>query len=105
MHRWNKTYNTKRWIRHDDNVLLTEPKDDLCQWIEKLSVSLTWSETLFIIFIIDIITDENLDNERQYLLELPISGTHRNHYLLFAVLYCNSQKSKKEGKGHICLVP
>ena len=103
MHRWKKTYNTKRWIRHDDNVFLIEPKDYLYQWIEKLSLSLTWSETLFIID--DIITDENLDNKRQYLLELPISGRHRNHYLLFTVLYCNTQKSKKEGKCHICLVP
>ena len=33
------------------------------------------------IIIDDIITDEGLDRRRQSLLELAISGRHRNHYL------------------------
>ena len=37
------------------------------------------SETLFIID--DIIADEGFDKKRQSLLELAISGRHRNHYL------------------------
>ena len=36
------------------------------------------SETLFIID--DIIANESLNKRRQSLLELVISGTHRNHY-------------------------
>ena len=46
---------------------------------EKLSQLLARSETLFIID--DIIADENLDKRRQSLLELAISGRHRDHYL------------------------
>ena len=34
--RWNKTYHTKGWIRHNGNVWLIEPKDKLYQWIESL---------------------------------------------------------------------
>ena len=40
---------------------------------------LACSETLFIID--DINADESLDKLRQSLLELAISGRHRNHYL------------------------
>ena len=40
---------------------------------------LACSEVLFIID--DIITDEGLDKRRQSLLELAISGRHREHYL------------------------
>ena len=44
-----------------------------------MSQLLAHSETLFIID--DIIADESLDKRRQSLLELAISGRHRNHYL------------------------
>ena len=77
--RWNKTYHSRDWIKTDDKVWLVEPKDRLYQWIEKLSQLLAHSETLFIID--DIIADESLDKRRQSLLELTISGRHRNHYL------------------------
>ena len=77
--RWNKTYHSKDWIKNDDKVWLIEPKDKLYQWIEKLSHLLARSETLFIID--DIIADESLDKRRQSLLELAISGRHRDHYL------------------------
>ena len=44
-----------------------------------MSQLLACLETLFIID--DIIADEGLDKRRQFLLELAISGRHRNHYL------------------------
>ena len=47
--------------------------------IKRYSDSLTGSKTLFLID--DIIADEALDKCRQPLLELPISGRHRNHLL------------------------
>ena len=47
--------------------------------IEKISNLLTGSKTLFLID--DIIADEALDKCRQPLLELAISGRHRNHSL------------------------
>ena len=85
--RWNKTYHSKDWIKNDNKVWLIEPKDKLYQGIEKLSQLLAHSETLFIID--DIIADESLDKKRQSLLELAISGRHRNHYLwLLTQSYC-----------------
>ena len=72
-------YHAKDWIKNDDRVWLIEPKEKLHQWVEKLSQLLECLETLFIID--DIIADEGLDKRRQSLLELVISGRHRNHYL------------------------
>ena len=51
----------------------------LNQWTEKMSELLARSETLFITD--NIIADEGLDQKRQSLLELAISGRHRGHYL------------------------
>ena len=65
--------------QHDDNVSLVEPKDNLYQWIKKLSELLRFFEVLFIID--DIIANESLDKRRQPMLELSISGRHRGHYL------------------------
>ena len=56
-----------------------DPKDNLYQWIKKLSELLRFLEVLFIID--DIIANESLDKRRQPLLELAISGRHRGHYL------------------------
>ena len=75
--RWNKTYHARDWIKNDDKVWLIEPKDKLYQLIEKLLELLACSETLFVID--DIIADESLDKKRQSLLELAISGRHRDH--------------------------
>ena len=58
---WNRTYNSKDWVKIDDKVWLVEPKDKLYQWIEKLSQLLACSKTLFIIE--DIITDEGVDKK------------------------------------------
>ena len=75
----NKTYRAKQWIKNDDNVWLVDPKDNLYQWIKKLSELLRFFEVLFIID--DTIANESLDKKRQPLLELSISGRHRDHYL------------------------
>ena len=88
---WNKTYHSRV---NDDKVCLIRPKDiiylklrcgkvvvlnGLYNWIKILSQLLARSETLFIID--DIIADETLDKRRQSLLELAISGRHRDHSL------------------------
>ena len=75
----NKTYHAKEWIKNDDKVWFVDPKDNLYQWIKKLSELLRFLEMLFIIY--DIIMNENLDKRRQPLLELSISGSRRGHYL------------------------
>ena len=77
--RENSTYHAKEWIKDDDKVWLVDPKDNLYQWIKKLSELLQFLEVLFIID--DIIANESLDKRRQSLLELSISGRHRGHYL------------------------
>ena len=79
MLRENVTYHGKEWIKTDDNVWLIDPRDNLYQWIKKSSELLRFLEVLFIID--DIIANESLDKRRQPLLELSISGRHRNHYL------------------------
>ena len=77
--RENESYHAKEWIKNNDKVWLVEPKENLYQWIEKLSEMLQFLEVLFIID--DIIANESLDKRRQPLLELSISGRHRGHYL------------------------
>ena len=77
--RWNKTYIGRSWVIKDENVWLVEPKDKLYDYIEKLSNLEAGNAVLFIVD--DSIADENLDKRRQSLLELAISGRHKNHYL------------------------
>ena len=76
--RKNDTYHAKEWVKNDDKVWLVDPRDNLYQWIKKLSELLRFLEVLFIID--DIIANEGLDKRRQPLLELSISGRHRGHY-------------------------
>ena len=76
----NKTYHAKEWIKNDDKVWIVDPtKDNLYQWIKKLSELLRFLEVLLIIN--DIIANESLDKKRQSLLELEISGRHCDRYL------------------------
>ena len=77
--RENSTYHAKEWIKSDHKVWLTEPKDNLYQWIQKLLELLRFLKVLFIID--DIIANKDLHKRRQPLLELSISGRHRGHYL------------------------
>ena len=44
--RENVTYHGKEWIKTDDNVWLIDPKDNLYQWIKKLSELLRFLEVL-----------------------------------------------------------
>ena len=77
--RENVTHHAEDWIKKDYKVWLVDPKDNLYQWIQKLSELLRFLEILFIIDYI--IVNESLDKRRQPLLELSFSGRHRNHYL------------------------
>ena len=60
-------------------VISIEPGNQLHYLIEKISNLLAGSKTLFLTN--DIIADEALNNHHQPLLELAISGHHRNHLL------------------------
>ena len=102
--RENSTYHAKEWIKNDDKVWLVDPKDNLYQWIKKLSELLRFLEVLFIID--DLIANESLDKRRQPLLELSISGRHRGHYLwLLTQSYSDIPKKFAEaGQDHICVV-
>ena len=60
--RENDTYHAKAWIKNDDNVWLLDPKNNLYQWIKKLSELLRFFEVLFIID--DIISNQSLDKRR-----------------------------------------
>ena len=75
----NETYRSRKWVWTDPKVILIEPGNSLYSWIEKIGNLLAGSKTLF--FIDDITTDENLDEKRQPLLELAISGRHKEHSL------------------------
>ena len=64
-------------VWNDPDVIPIEPGNQLYYLIEKISNLLTGSATLFLIN--DIIANETLDKRRQPLLELAISGRHRQH--------------------------
>ena len=59
----NSAYHAKEWIKNDDQVWIIEPKDNLYQWIQKLSELLRFLELLFIID--NIIAKKDLDKRRQ----------------------------------------
>ena len=75
----NASYLSRNWVKNDNQVWLVEPGSRLHEWIQRLSQFLRHLEVLFIID--DLIADECLDEKRQPLLELSITGRHRNHYL------------------------
>ena len=98
--RWNKTYLEMSWIWCDDYVFPLEPKGNLFELVEKLSASLSGEETLFIIN--DMIADETLDKRRQPLLEVAISGRHRQHSLwLLTQSYTALQKNLRRQKKQL----
>ena len=78
--KYNKTYQLRNWIWTDpaSYVFLIEPSDHLYDWVEKMVKLFAGFKTLFLID--DIITNENL-KKRQPLLELAISGRHKEHSL------------------------
>ena len=75
----NKTYKSRGWVWTDPDVILLEPGNQLYYLIHRISNLLTESKTLFLIN--DIIADEALNKHHQPLLELAISGHHRQHSL------------------------
>ena len=77
--RCNKTYLSRSWLHGDKKIFIVEPKNKLFEWIKNLSNEHVGDKTLFIVD--DIIADETLDKKRQPLLELAISGRHREHSL------------------------
>ena len=76
---YNKTYLTKCWINEDDRVFLVESGVRLLEWIKLLSAFFMDKNTLFIVD--DMIADETLDKTRGALLDIAISGRHREHSL------------------------
>ena len=60
--RENSTYHAKEWIHADNTVWFVDTKDNLYQWIQKLSELLRFIEVLFIID--DIISKKELDRRR-----------------------------------------
>ena len=75
----NETYKSRGWVWNDPDVIPIEPDNNLYYLIEKISKLLAGSKTVFLID--DIIADEALDKRHQPLLELAISGRHRQHSL------------------------
>ena len=75
----NSTYKSRGWVWNGPDVIPIEPGNNLHHLIEKISNLLAGSKTLFLID--DIIADETLDKCRQLLLDLAISGRHRDHSL------------------------
>ena len=57
--RENSTYHPNEWIKTDGNVWLVDPRDNLYQWIKKLSELLRFLEVLFLID--DITVNKDLD--------------------------------------------
>ena len=97
--RWNRTYLERSWIWKDDYVFPLEAKGNLFEIVEKLSSLLSGEATLFIVD--DMIADEALDKRRNPLLELAISGRHRQHSLWlltqsYTALPKNLRRQKKQ---------
>ena len=97
--RWNQTYLDRSWIKKDDYVFVFEPKGNLFELVEKLSLRFSGEETLIIVD--DIIADKTLDKRRNPLLELAISGRHRKHSLWiltqsYTALPKNLRRQKKQ---------
>ena len=75
----NETYKSRGWVWNDPDVIPIEPGNQLYYLIEKISNLFAGSKTLFLID--NIIADEAPDKRSQPLLELAISGRHRQHSL------------------------
>ena len=75
----NEMYKSRGWVWNDPDVIPIELNNNLYYLIEKISNLLAGSATLFLID--DIIADEALNKFCQPLLELAISGRHRQHSL------------------------
>ena len=70
----NETHKSRGWVWNDPDVIPIEPGNQLYYLFEKISNLLAGSTTLFLI-------NEAFDKRHQPLLELAISGPHRQHSL------------------------
>ena len=77
--RYNSTYKNQSWAWNDPDVIPIEPGNQSYYLIEKISNLLAGNKALFLID--DIIANETLNKRCQPLLELAISGRHRQHSL------------------------
>ena len=84
--RYNKTYLARRWIKENDRIFLVKPGGKLQEWIKLLSALFSGNNTLFIVD--DMIADETLDKTRGALLDIAISGQHREHSLWMLTRRC-----------------
>lgn len=99
---YNKTYLDRPWVWKDSYVFCIKPRGKLFEWIKNLSEKLAGEETLFIID--DMIADEKLDKKRQPLLDLAISGRHKNHSLwLLTQSYTAIPKNLRRQKKQLFL--
>ena len=99
---WNSTYLSRAWIWQDNYVFPIEPRGNLFEIIEKLSTKFSGEETLFVVD--DMIADETLDKRRNPLLELAISGRHRQHSLwLLTQSYTAIPKNLRRQKKQLFL--
>ena len=77
--RYNSTYKSQGWVWNNPDVIPIEPGNRLFYLTEKISNLLAGFTTPFLID--DIIANEALNKCHQPLLELAISGRHRQHSL------------------------
>ena len=75
----NETYRSRKWVWTDSYIISIKPGNHLYDWIKNLGKQFAGFKTLFLID--DITANENLNKQRQPLLELMISGRHRAHSL------------------------
>ena len=85
---WNATYLERSWLWNDDDIYLINPHENLIKYISQLSKMFAGEASLFIID--DCISNTELDKTRSSLLNLAISGRHKNHYL-----WCLTQRYTK----------
>ena len=94
--RYNSAYKSRSWVSNDPDVIPIEPSNQLYYLIEKISNLLAGDKTLFLID--DIIADETLDERRQPLLELSISGRHRGHSLWLLTQSYTANNIRRQAK-------
>ena len=76
---YNEIYHRGKWFWTDPHIILIEPDNCPYDYIKKIGNILAGSKTLFLIN--NIIANEALDEQRQLLLDLAISGWHKGHLL------------------------
>ena len=99
----NKTYLSRKWILHDNNVLFyCDVEGKLNEWIKLFKKMLKGHQTLFIID--DCSAEVEINKKRDALSELAFSGRHRNHSLwVLTQTYNSVSKDVREQIERLCL--